>query len=819
MRNGKPGATHPTAAAPRATTSHGAPAGLPLFLRAAGIGANLDAGPQGHSLEQAAVRAATRAAGTAGEVSGEAPKETAVARSERCTPEVVARVLRSPGTPLDEATRARFEPQFGMDLSRVSVHADLGASESARALGAHAYTSGNHIVFGPGKFAPQEAQGTRLLAHELAHVAQQASGEAPANTVQRDEASPLMDPDDLIDRNRIFMVHDEFEPIANGLYVNFVVRGEDVDYLLAFFEEISSDWEDNVAAAFTELLNDSQLDKMASSERGRHTLTVLYDAMVTGSVSDFERGQSERVLHAKMRQINPEDYLRQQGTRPGGGRTQIFPVRNMRVTPGYDDAPLMAELRGDQVWAKYPVRVSYTAMFANESRTLKGDTFLQGQLLNPNEIVGIRNYEDDEQTEPEYVPALALIDYANQVKHSTLGKVVEVSIAAATLGYGGPAVAGEEGALAEGGAAVPTGLAKWLPRVDRFAAGLSVFAFFVDENRQLIEKLGPAGRWLVRNTARVNKLVAIYGIARLGQAGFRMAKSLRTSAKSVRTEAASLELTAGERVTLSKLDEQTEALAAELEKGAAARKAEIDLSRPPANDNIPESLPSEPAHQAVPRTGTDDFVPARGLDVRASGDTGAGGQAAGEPVMGPRKTGTPPTQGPPRGPTGNEPGGDLEPYEGSQKAPRKTPLRRPSNNTASEAARVKFDKVRDDYAQALGLPKGGQVHHAIELQTLDRFPGAYTEAELNSVANMRGVPPELEGKMQLHQSKIREVWNRHYREIEADIAQKGLKPGSAEYRATVRWHLAQDREEIDHVLGQFFSEEGAGRVVHGLPPG
>ena len=70
--------------------------------------------------------------------------------------------------------------------------------------------------------------------------------------------------------------------------------------------------------------------------------------------------------------------------------------------------------------------------------------------------------------------------------------------------------------------------------------------------------------------------------------------------------------------------------------------------------------------------------------------------------------------------------------------------------------------------------------------------------------------------MQLHQSKIREVWNRHYREIETEIAGKGLKPGTAAYRDLVRRAVMEHSAEIDHLLGQFFSEEGAGRAVHGL---
>jgi hypothetical protein len=47
------------------------------------------------------------------------------------------------------------------------------ASDSARAVGAVAYTVGQHLVFRDEAFSPQSEQGRRLLAHELTHVAQQ----------------------------------------------------------------------------------------------------------------------------------------------------------------------------------------------------------------------------------------------------------------------------------------------------------------------------------------------------------------------------------------------------------------------------------------------------------------------------------------------------------------------------------------------------------------------------------------------------------------------------------------------------------------------
>jgi hypothetical protein len=71
---------------------------------------------------------------------------------------------------------------------------------------------------------------------------------------------------------------------------------------------------------------------------------------------------------------------------------------------------------------------------------------------------------------------------------------------------------------------------------------------------------------------------------------------------------------------------------------------------------------------------------------------------------------------------------------------------------------------------------------------------------------MRGIPPELVGKKQLHQAKIREIWDRHYNLLDQKIAELGLKPGTAEYVNLVRNFLRQGAKEIDYVLGQFFSE-------------
>jgi hypothetical protein len=86
---------------------------------------------------------------------------------------IVHEVLRSPGQPLDPATRAFMEPRFHHDFGQVRVHTDARAAKSARAVNALAYTVGRDVVFGSGRYSLATQAGNRLLAHELAHVVQQ----------------------------------------------------------------------------------------------------------------------------------------------------------------------------------------------------------------------------------------------------------------------------------------------------------------------------------------------------------------------------------------------------------------------------------------------------------------------------------------------------------------------------------------------------------------------------------------------------------------------------------------------------------------------
>jgi len=87
----------------------------------------------------------------------------------------ISEVMRSPGEPLMRDIRSLSESRFEHDFSRVRVHADSVAAESAQLLDAKAYTVGQHIVFGSDRYRPTAPDGKGLLFHELAHVVQQGS--------------------------------------------------------------------------------------------------------------------------------------------------------------------------------------------------------------------------------------------------------------------------------------------------------------------------------------------------------------------------------------------------------------------------------------------------------------------------------------------------------------------------------------------------------------------------------------------------------------------------------------------------------------------
>ncbi|HEY0785585.1 MAG TPA: DUF4157 domain-containing protein [Acidobacteriaceae bacterium] len=140
-------------------TDHGRPA-EPLLQRKCACGGKGSCGCKSEELE------------------GQALQRSATCRAPEAIPHSVHQALHSPGQSLDPATRSLMERRLGHDFSRVRVHTDARATQSASSVRAAAYTVGDHVVFGAGQYSPQSLPGRALLAHELTHVVQQGSAHA-----------------------------------------------------------------------------------------------------------------------------------------------------------------------------------------------------------------------------------------------------------------------------------------------------------------------------------------------------------------------------------------------------------------------------------------------------------------------------------------------------------------------------------------------------------------------------------------------------------------------------------------------------------------
>jgi hypothetical protein len=168
-----------------------------------GLQRKLSLGAANDPLELEADRAADQVLRRAGSI-GINPSPPAIQRAPSPSPgdrsdvpESVHRVIAASGRPLDLPIRREMEQGFGHDFSQVRIHHGSAAEKSAKDVEARAYTVGSSIVFGEGQFAPSTGEGRRLLAHELAHVAQQ-TAPGPAN--QQGGGNPARAGADLLQR-------------------------------------------------------------------------------------------------------------------------------------------------------------------------------------------------------------------------------------------------------------------------------------------------------------------------------------------------------------------------------------------------------------------------------------------------------------------------------------------------------------------------------------------------------------------------------------------------------------------------------------------
>ena len=111
---------------------------------------------------------------------------------------------RGGGAPLPSQVRAFMEPRFGTDFSGVRVHTGGEAAQLNRSISAQAFTHGQNIYVGEGKYSPGSDAGKRLLAHELTHVVQQGGASTNRQTARHMTAQRVIQRYEIQDSQQEF---------------------------------------------------------------------------------------------------------------------------------------------------------------------------------------------------------------------------------------------------------------------------------------------------------------------------------------------------------------------------------------------------------------------------------------------------------------------------------------------------------------------------------------------------------------------------------------------------------------------------------------
>ncbi len=97
------------------------------------------------------------------------------------TPRNAAEIDRQlgPGQALDAGLKGRMEGVLASPLGEVRIHKDTEGQGLTGSVGAEAFALGHHVAFSADAYRPGTPLGDALIAHELAHVAQQRGAMGP----------------------------------------------------------------------------------------------------------------------------------------------------------------------------------------------------------------------------------------------------------------------------------------------------------------------------------------------------------------------------------------------------------------------------------------------------------------------------------------------------------------------------------------------------------------------------------------------------------------------------------------------------------------
>lgn len=398
------------------------------------------------------------------------------------------------------------------------------------------------------------------------------------------QKEPSETPEQLVNR---FTNLGNLDEDGLGAYLVGLIRHSPTlsHYVQRVLDELGNTNRDDVSLALAENASETDLDSLAHSLSGRLLLERLYDELTSGSLGESEKKQAERILGARVRSRSVEVAERRLARSIRRG--WIFPFRQPGPTV-LDDAPIMAERLSDgRIRVKIPVRVAGTSAFRAETQTLPSQIFTSGLVLDADEWVTIKLY--DEGGIIVQRPALYLLEVSNQSDTRTLESIGTLVVTVGTFGVGGGAV----GAVTWG--------ARVLLFLDRAAIAISIITIVVRDHRGwFIKTFGEAGRDFVEAVEVAGALAGIYGLGRVAFSLPKVISNLRKVWRNWRGSPPYRSLSGEDLRRAEQVSQQTEEFLNNADEAAAAMQREAATGSP-ETPRLEETQTPPPVSSVKPR--------------------------------------------------------------------------------------------------------------------------------------------------------------------------------------------------------------------------
>lgn len=182
-------------------------------------------------------------------------------------PPAVRDHIRRAGEPLPPELRRRMESSFGTYLGQVRIHRDHEAARLTGTMEANAFTLGSHISFAPGRYQPGTPGGEGLIAHEITHVMQQASG---APVLQCDKQSaPKKKEEKAVAKPAAPQSKGQSVlelPWEHGIHTLFEEESSGIQFLIAVAQDERPNFEAVIPAIAKRVAGDNKLVKDPSMQ-------------------------------------------------------------------------------------------------------------------------------------------------------------------------------------------------------------------------------------------------------------------------------------------------------------------------------------------------------------------------------------------------------------------------------------------------------------------------------------------------------------------------------------------------------------------------